>query len=396
MITAHKFRLYPSKEIEDKMLSTLDLCRQTYNTLLGLLNKQKEIDRSQIQGIIPDMKICDSIFKNLHSKTMQYECHRLFSNLRGLSESKGKRKIGRLRFKSKTRFKTFTYNQSGFRLTDTGKRFQTLWLSKIGNIPIRCHRGIKGKIKSITVRRAPSGKWHASIMAEQKITVPKQKIDMDNIVGIDAGLIDIAYDSDKKSIANPRHLNKKAKKLGKLQRKMSKKKKGSNNMNKARIMVAGHYERLADARDDFLHKLSRYYVNKYDAIGFEDFDISRFAKGNYLAKSMLDASWGKLRQFVAYKAERAGKHYITVNYKGTTQRCSQCGKYVTKDLHERMHKCPFCGFVAPRDYNSALEIKNLMIERIGQELSEYTLVEIEALLPLVATSVSEARSPSLA
>ena len=103
------------------------------------------------------------------------------------------------------------------------------------------------------------------------------------------------------------------------------------------------------------------------------------AKNKRYAKSILDASWGKLRQFVAYKAERAGKHYTTVNYKGTTQRCSQCGKTVKKDITERMHKCPHCKLEIPRDYNSALEIEKLMLKKlflgIGQGLPESTLAE---------------------
>ena len=103
-------------------METLDLCRQTYNFLLQELNEQKVIDKSQIQGIIPDLKICEPKFNKLYSKTMQYECYRLFSNLRSLSKSKEKRnKVGSLRFKGKNWFKTFTYNQSGFKLIETGK-----------------------------------------------------------------------------------------------------------------------------------------------------------------------------------------------------------------------------------------------------------------------------------
>ncbi|MBU2589284.1 MAG: transposase [Nanoarchaeota archaeon] len=359
------------------MLSTLELCRQTYNTLLGLLNDQKVIDKSHIQGIIPDMKICNSKFKKLHSKTMQYECYKLFSNLRGLSAVKKKgKKVGSLRFRGKGWFKTFTYNQSGFKIIDNGKRFQTLWLSKIGDIAIRCHRAIKGNIKQITVKKEASGKWYATIIAEQKIIVPKKQIDLNNIVGIDLGLTDVVYDSDNHKITNPRHLNKKAKKLAKLQRQLARTIKRSNNKNKMKLIVARQYEKIVNARNDFLHKISRYYVDKYDAIGFEDMNIANFVKNNIYAKSMLDTCWGRLRQFVVYKAERVGKHYIPVNYKGTTQRCSQCNNIVAKDISVRTHDCPFCGFVASRDYNSALEIKNLMIERIGQELSEYTLVEI--------------------
>ena len=112
VVIAHKFRLYPSKEQEVKLLETLDLCRQTYNILLDELNRQKVIDRSQIQGIIPDMKICDSRLKSIYSKTLQYECYRLFSNLRALSQLKKKgKKVGRLRPKGRGWFKTFTYNQ---------------------------------------------------------------------------------------------------------------------------------------------------------------------------------------------------------------------------------------------------------------------------------------------
>lgn len=379
-----RFRLYPNKEIESKLLDNLELHRQTYNTLLAELNRQKEIDKSQIQGIIPDMKICDSSFKKLHSKAMQYECYRLFSNLRALSKSKGKRKVGRLRFKGKGWFKTFSYNQSGFKLIQTSKRCQTLWLSKIGNIPIICHRDIKGKIKQITIKRESSGKWYASIIEEKNITIPRHKIK--KVVGIDLGIIDLVYDSDNHKVINPRHLKKKAEKLAHLQRKLSRKKKGSNNRIKARLIVARGYERLVNTRDDFAHKLSRHYINTYDAIGMEDMPIINMVH-NKLSKHILDACWGRFRQFISYKAENAGKLYLPVNYKGTTQRCSQCQEIVNKELWDREHKCPNCGFIAPRDYNSALEIKRLMLIKIGQELPESTPMEMEA-LPMV-TSVKE-------
>ena len=100
LMKTYKFRLYPSEHVEQKMFYTIELCRQTYNILLGELQEQKVIDRAQIQGIIPDLKICDSRFKRLYSKTMQYECYRLFSNLRALAQTKKRgRNVGSLRFK---------------------------------------------------------------------------------------------------------------------------------------------------------------------------------------------------------------------------------------------------------------------------------------------------------
>jgi len=372
----HKFRLYPNKQTETKMLETLDICRQTYNILLGELNNQKVIDKSQIQGILPDMKICDPVFNKVYSKTLQYENYRLFSNLRALAQTKKKgRKAGRLRFKGKNWFKTFTYNQSGFKLIQTGKRNQVLHLSKIGEIPIRCHRNIRGDIKQITIKRQQSGKWFASICEEREINVEKQPIN--KVVGIDVGLTSVIYDSEGNKVGNPRHLKNKSEKLAHLQRLMSKKKKGSNNRNKCRIRLVRQYEKLVNTRDDFWHKLSRQYVNNYDAIAMEDMPIINMVHGN-LGKHILDASWGKFRQFVSYKAENAGKLYVPVNYRGTTQRCSKCGATVKKELCDREHKCK-CGFVAPRDYNSALEIRKLCLQQIGQGLSESTPVEMLAL-----------------
>ena len=229
-----------------------------------------------------------------------------------MSKSKEKRKVGRLRFKGKGRFKTFTYNQSGFRLINTGKRCQSLHLSKIGNIPIRCHRNIKGNIKQITIKKEVSGKWFASIIGERKDVIKQKPIK--KFVGIDLGLTDVVYDSDGKQISNPKHLRKHKEKLAYFQRKMSKKKKGGKNRDKWRIRLARQYEKLVNSRDDFLHKLSRYYVNNYDAIAMEDMLITNMVKG-YFSKSILDASLGKFRQMISYKAERAGKRFMSVNYK---------------------------------------------------------------------------------
>lgn len=377
---SHKLRLYPSKTIEQKMLDTLDICRQGYNFFLGELNAQSVIDKSMIQAEIPTMKLCDNRYKQVYSKTLQYEVYKLFSNLSALAKSKEKRKVGKLRFKGKNWFKTFTYNQSGFKLLQTGKRNQTLHLSKIGEIPIRCHRKIKGKIKQITVKREPTGKWFTHIITDEQKS--KQEIKLEKFVGIDVGLKDVVYDSEGHAIKNPRTLKRFAKSLAFEQNKLSRTKKGSKNRLKQRLKVARVYEKITNTRIDFLHKISHYYVSNYDAIAMEDMPMT--LENDIFAKSKSDVAWGRLRQFIAYKAESAGKLFVPVNYKGTTQRCSQCGNWVQKDLSVRIHDCPECGFVAPRDYNSALEIKRLMLNKIGQELPESMPVEM-----MVASSMNQ-------
>lgn len=154
---------------------------------------------------------------------------------------------------------------------------------------------------------------------------------------------------------------------------MSKKKKRSNNRKKMRVRLARQYEKLVNTRDDFLHKTSRYYINNYDATGMENMIITSITHNKHLSKSILDASWGRLRELITYKAENAGKTFITVDSKGTTQRCSQCINKVEKKLQEREHKCPHCGFETSRDHNSALDIKRLTLIEIGKDLPNQCL-----------------------
>lgn len=387
MTLTHKFRLYPNKKTEAKLLNTLEICRQSYNFFLGELNSQKEIDKMQIQATIPDLSICYPEYKEVYQKTLQMELYKLFSNLKGLSKSKNKgRRVGSLRFKGRGFFKTFTYNQLGFELEWNDKRNQTLHLSKIGAIPIRCHRKVEGKIKQITIKHFQSGKWFAFV-CEDGIR-QKQIPFTGKVVGIDLGLTDTVWDSDNLKVENPRHLKQREKRLKHLQRQMSAKKKGSNNRNRFRTQLARQYEKVANSRDDFLHKLSNYYVQNYDVIAFEDFTITSMVHGKY-AKSILDVGWGKLRQFSTYKAENAGKLAMLMEYRGTTQRCSQCRNIVPKEIWQREHRCNFCGFVAPRDFNSALEIKRLCLEKLRQELPEETHLEMKAL----PTSMSWQLSP---
>ena len=387
----HRFRLYPSKETEEKMFHVMNLCRQTYNILLEQYSKFG-FTKFENQSIIPSLKICMPELSNVHSKTLQYENYKLYSNLKALHEIKKKgKKVGRLRYKGEHWFKSFTYNQSGFSLKSTGKRFNILYLSKIGDIPIRCHNRIKNKIKGIVIKRESSGKWYASVQEETQV-IPTKKL-LDKVVGIDLGSTDIVYDSDNNHIVNPGIIKIYADRIAKANRRLSKKKKGGINRLKAIRQIAVLYEKMSNCRNDFCHKISRDYVNNYDVIGFEDMDISNLLKGNKLAKNMLDGSLGKIRQYTSYKAESAGKLCIFVETKGTTYECSRCGNKVPKELWERRHQCLKCGFDVPRDYNSALEIKYRTIKRcldIGQELSESTLVEMRS-IPKWANFVNETR-----
>ena len=387
MKTSYKFRLYPNKGQEEKLLWTLEKCRQTYNFFLGELNNQEIIDKSLIQGLLPDMKICEPELNGVHSKVLQYECYRLFSNLKALSQSKKNgRKVGALRFKGRGWFKTFTYNQSGFKIIETEKRLGILHLSKIGDIPLRLHRKIGGNIKQVTIKHQSSGKWFAYISAE--ITEEARKPANDKKIGIDLGLDNFVHDSDGKSFKHPKFLRKSLDKLGKVQRKLSKKKKGSKNRTRQRIKVARVHEKVVSQRNDFLHKLSKHYVDNYGFIAHENLNVGGMARSHHFAKSIMDASWSRFTQMLGYKAERAGIQIVGVDPKGTTQICSNCGRLVPKNLSDRMHICE-CGLEIGRDYNSAIYV---LKRAIGREPPEFTPLEIGP-PPARASPVYELGSP---
>ena len=234
---AYKFRIYPNKEQTDKLDFALDTCRQAYNILLSELNDQVVIDRNMIQATLPDLKICEPRFKKVYSKTLQYECYRLFSNLSALRVLKqNKRKVGRLRFKGKGWFKTINYNQSGFSLDSENKK---LSLSKIGNIKIKLHREVEGNIKQITIKKSID-KWYVTIITDAII---KTKCG-NKVIGIDLGIHNYLVDSNNNKTENPKILNHYKQELRIKQKSLSKKKKGSNNRKKARKSVAKLYEKL--------------------------------------------------------------------------------------------------------------------------------------------------------
>jgi putative transposase len=156
----YKFRLYPEKEQEEKLIETLEVCRQTYNHFLAQWNGKDRIPgRLELQAQLPKLKKEKPELNKVYSKVLQMVLHQLYSNLKALSQlKKNGEKVGRLRFKGRGWYKTFIYNQSGFKLIKTGKRLNLLHLSKIGDIPIRVHRAIDGEIKQVIIKRHNPGK----------------------------------------------------------------------------------------------------------------------------------------------------------------------------------------------------------------------------------------------
>ena len=174
--------------------------------------------------------------------------------------------------------------------------------------------------------------------------------------GIDVGLKAFYTDSDGQTVANPRYLRTAEKRLKRLHRRVSKKRKGSQNRKKAIKRLAKGYLKVQRQRKDFASKTARALVQSNDLVAYEDLQIASMVKNHHLAKSISDASWGLFLSWVRYYGTLAGVPVVAVSPRFTTQDCSGCGFRVKKTLSMRTHICPNCGLVLDRDENAALNI----------------------------------------
>lgn len=353
----YKYRLYPTGNQAKELGRALEMCRVLYNSCLADRRNHYErtgkgLSRIDQQKILVADKARLPVLREIHSQVLQgvlFRAERAFQAFfRRVKEKNGK--AGYPRFKAEGRYGSITYPQEpGFALRD-GK----LALSKIGHIRIKMHRPVKGQIKTCTVVR-DSDHWYACFSVEQenpaRVVPPSSRS-----IGIDVGIRNFAVLSDGTGVENPKHLVCSEAKLSRLQRSLSRKKKGSSNRQKAKLLVTRLHRKIRNQRSDFQHKLSREIVDTCGTIVTEDLRIRNMVKNRHLARSISDAGWGGFLIKLAYKAEEAGRLFEKVPPNGTSQICSRCGEKVPKSLSVRIHKCPFCNLVMDRDENAAINI----------------------------------------
>ena len=381
-MVSYKYPIFPNKMTQWKLAENLDACRWLYNRLLQDLDEAKEkgikLRTYDTQNMIPFLKLENSKLNLVYSKVLQMVNYILWSNIKGLFASKKNgRKIGHIRFKGYGWYNTLNYNQSGFKVDqDHG----ILHLSKIGDMRIKIYRKIEGCIKAVIIKREGE-RWFAIVQSDQE---PHPLPETEEAVGLDVGLTSFVVDSEGNEIENPRCAEQSADRLSKLQRKLARAVRGSNNSKSLKDKIAKLHKRINCQRDDFLHKLSRAYINNFDIICVEDLDIKGLKEkghNNGMHRSIHDASWSKFIFMLfswtssrgaadgvrcTYKAQSADRKLIKVDPRDTTQRCSACGSIVKKDLSVRVHECPYCGFSCDRDYNAS---RNILFAGMEQPLT---------------------------
>ena len=355
--------MYPTKKQRTRLEQTLEECRWLYNQTLAYRKeaweqRQESVSLYASNKLLPDWKEQRPSLETVFSQVLQNVQARVDLAFKAFFRRvKNGEKPGYPRFKGKGRYDSFTYPQFGFSINGN-----TVYCSKIGNVKIKLHRPIVGRIKTLTIQRSSTGKWYACFSVEVKSEPLPENV---KAVGIDVGLESFATLSTGEKIENPRFFRKAEKKLAKAQRNLSKTEKGAPERAKRRKIVAHIHERIANQRRDFAHKISRNLVNQFGVIVFEKLNTNGMLKNHCLAKSVQDAAWNQFVLFTTYKAEGAGRRVVLVDPRNTSKTCSRCGSLVEKTLSDRVHSCPHCDLVLDRDVNAALNILRLGLQSLG-------------------------------
>lgn len=363
MLRAYQYRIYPTQEQTILINKHLGCVRWLYNYALDkkitAYQKDKtQISRFDLQAELPILKKQKDTewLAEVNSQSLQ-------ATLRNLDMAYTrffKHKKGFPKFKSKHN------NRQSFQIPQRVKvnwDNSTITVPNIKVIPVVLSRKFKGIIKTVTISKTPTNKYFISILVDTDIKPEKKpKIKEATTIGIDLGLTHFATLSTGEKIDNPRYLREAMSRLKVLQRRLSKKVKGSNNRKKTRLKVARQHEKITNKRTDFLHKLTYKltHESQVQTICIEDLAVSNMVKNHNLALSISDVSWGKFKQLLTYKCDWYGKNLITIGRFEPSSKLCTCGK-LNNDLtlSDRNWTCKYCKITHDRDILAANNIKRM-------------------------------------
>lgn len=351
----YKFRIYPTKRQTETLNFWLSSSCELYNGALQERRDAWKLNRVSINynsqnKQLTEIKLIRDEFKTINSHVLQDALQRIDKTFKAFySRVKKGTKAGFPRFRSVNRYDAFVVPNTRYSIENKvdGLKNCKLNLSRLGKIRLRQDCEIEGELKSLTVKREGT-KWYACIGVDFE---PSKLPVLTSQIGIDVGLKSFAVTSSGEIIENPRYFEKSAKKLRKVQRKLSRRKKFSGRWKKASALVRVVHKKIANQRKNFLHQVSYDLIRDNQLIAIEKLNVKGLASG-MLAKSVNSASWGSFFDKLKYKAENAGREIIEVNPNGTSQTCL-CGETVSKTLADRWHKCESCGVECDRDLMSA-------------------------------------------
>ncbi len=374
MRTAYKCRAYPDPDQAAQLGRTFGCVRLVWNKTLaeqhqryhahGTKTSYKETD-AQLAAWkkTEDLGFLSEVSSVPLQQTLRHQ-HTAYANFFA-----GQAKYPR--FKSRTGKQSAHYTRSAFKLRDAQLTLakQAAPLAFVWSWPGIDPAELNPTM--VVVSREPDGRWYVTFAVDTD--EPEPAAPTGEAIGVDLGVKNFATLSTGETVANPQHLDRKARNLARYQRMMARKQKGSANRRKAKKKVARAHRKVRHARQDFLHRTSTNLVRRADTIAVEDLNVSGMtssAKGtvdapgrNVTAKAglnrrILDASLGEFRRQLEYKAERAGKRLVVVDrWYPSSKTCSACGCLLEKlSLSTRAWTCPSCRTRHDRDVNAAKNI----------------------------------------
>jgi putative transposase len=357
----YKYKLKPTPEQERLLERTVMLCRHVYNAAVGERREAwrlrgVSVTYYQQKAELPGIKEAMPEYDEVHSQVLQdvvLRVDRAFQAFfRRIREGQTP---GYPRFHSRNRCISFTYPQF-----DNGATLDNgfLVLSKIGRITMRWSRPLEGTPKTVTISREADG-WYVCLCCADVPIQPLPATGQET--GIDLGIEAFATLSDGTRIFHPGWYRKAERALKTAQRRVSRRKKGSNRRRKAIRLLAKAHQTVRRQRQDFHHKTALALIRQNDTIYHEDLQTANMVRNHHLAKSIQDAGWSAFLSILSYKAACAGRSVVAVPPAYTSQTCSGCGVLVSKGLSVRWHSCLDCGTSLHRDHNAARNI-----ERLGQ------------------------------
>jgi putative transposase len=400
MNKAYKFRLYPNEKQQVLLAKTFGCTRFIYNQMLAerkdyydknkqdksKLKNHKYKTEKQYKQEFDWMKEVDSISLQQSRINLETAYKNFFRN----------KKFGFPKFKSKHDFK------SSFRTVLVGNNIKLennlIKLPRLGLVKIKQHRDVVGKIKSATVSKSASDKYFISILVEYELEANYQK-NINKTIGLDMSMDNFYVSNEGEKANHPRWYRKYQSKLKRQQQSLSRKIKGSKNRLKQKKKVAIIHETISNKRNDFIEKISRSLINRFDYIVLEDINLQNMQQCLKLGKSVSDLGFGTFRERLRQKAIEVGKEIIKIDkWFPSSKLCSNCGnKYSELKLKERIWTCDNCNITHDRDINAAINLKNKFLQdtvgitefqACGEKSSGLQLVVSETVL-------SEAGSPCL-
>jgi putative transposase len=363
-----KFRIYPTNEQKLLFEKTFGCCRYVWNKALA--ESQLEYSRYQTaknQGLaypkpklsgydfvnrLPVYKACsDSLWLyEVNAVALQQSMLHLGSAFAAFF----KRHKGYPQYKKKHQRQSFSLMRSAFRF----KNGQLFIAKSKEPLAIAFSRLLPSEPSSAMISKTPAGKYFISFTCDY---IPK-KTNGQGKIGLDLGLKDFLVTSDGIKISNPKHYACYQRQLKRRQQSLMRKKRGSKNRNKARLIVAKQHERIVNIRTDFFHQLSRKLINENQVIGVETLRVKNLIRNHKLAKSIADAAWSSFTDMLHYKA-RESQHCSLVymdSFYPSSHICNVDQIRLDRKLllSERSWVCPHCGTTHDRDTNAACNIRD--------------------------------------